>query len=150
MLLELISKEPALADIILRGSNAKTTINLNGTCKTFNAITKDDLCLHYIEHTKTCIPKMFESIVKKRMFSSCTEEEYDTEVRRISDMITDDNYTDVIDALTSEYYFYLFESVRAGGMQRDMYNSLSTKYHAFLSNFNGMDDDSEIEEDIDW
>lgn len=152
MLLKLIEMEPAIGDIIFKNSDAKTTININGTCKLFNTMTREDAYLHYIEHTKTEIPKMFENLVKRRMFASCTEDEYDAGVLTISNMITDDNYTDVVDALTSAYYFYMFEAVRyASGIHKDMYASLHTKYLTFLQRINAVvGEESEEEDDIDW
>lgn len=157
MLLKLIEMEPALGDLIFKNRDAKTTININGTCKILNTMTKDDAYLHYIDHTKTEIPKMFENLVKRRMFAGSNEDEYDAGVFAISKMITDDNYTDVVDALTSAYYFYMFEYVRANGMQKDMYDSLSKKYLNFLLNINAVvgneseeREESEAEDDIDW
>lgn len=150
MLLNLIAIEPSLGDLIFKNSDAKTTININSTCKILNTMTKDEVNLHYIDHTITEIPMKFEELEKKWMFFKCTEEEYKADLLDLSNKITDDIKDDVIDIFIYNYHWYKHESSIACDMICDVYKCLAIQYKDFLTSINVVITEEDETDDYDW
>lgn len=136
MLTDILATEPSLGDLIFENIDAKTAANINGTCKTLNALTKDNVRLWHIDYTIMKIPIRFEELAKNMMFYLCTEEEYQSDLIKLSESITDEISSDVIDIFLYNYNWYKHEALDVDDMVSDVYESIAIQYKDFLKSMN--------------
>lgn len=143
-LIDIISIEYSLGDMILSKNTAITAKCINNTCVVFYKITKNEIDKHREEYYKITLPNKIEETVENKTFSILkhannvkiykTPEEYDNELVVLAYKINEMNYDSILEKMIDvlkdyvrEYYLY-----HNSGGRYNMFGTLMNEFYNFL------------------
>lgn len=142
-LLDILSTEICLSQIILNNNDVITTKSISKTCKLFNNIVKNDMDNLRNEYMIVYVPDEFVKIATKKMFDCINanlifhkkynQQEYENAYNELSNKINKCNYENILKVMQYKHEKYMLDR-KMNGVRSYMYSFIENEYIWFITN----------------